>query len=166
MQWIRLIWNPRMANATPQGQKVTKDIARRLADVCVLFNHQSPLLKLQNVQSDDDFESCILNNAERSGLGIFYLTIQVFRGGTRESHDNSQSVYQASELRLINRTANHYNVRCLLVRSFRHILQPLHTTPEAAIRSHGTRSLPFKHLPNHRTTEPEQRFSGLNNPSS
>ena len=129
-------------------------------------NYQSPLRKLHTGQSENDFEPRILNNAERSGLGIFYLTIQVFRGGTKESHDNSQSVYQTSELRLINRTANRHNVRRESLRSFRHILHPLHTTPAAAKRSHGTRSLPFKHLPNHYTTKPEHRFSGLHNRSS
>jgi hypothetical protein len=52
-------------------QKVTKDIARRLADVCVLFNYQSSLRKFHTVQSEDDFESGILNDAQFSGLGIF-----------------------------------------------------------------------------------------------
>jgi len=155
-----------MANATPIGQKVTKDIARRLANVCVLFNYHSPLRKLHTGQSEHDFEPLILNNAERSGLGIFYLTIQVFRGGTKESHYSSLSVYETSELRLINRTAIHHNVRFRLLRSFRHILHTLHTAPAAVMRSQGIRSLPFKHLPNHCTTNPEQRFSGLHNPSS
>jgi hypothetical protein len=70
-QWIRLIWNPRMAKAIPLDQEVTTDIARRLADVCVFLNSHSALHKLHTVQSEDNFESWISNNAKRSGLGIF-----------------------------------------------------------------------------------------------
>ena len=71
MQWFRLIWNPRIANAIPLGQEVTKDIAIRLADVCVFSNYHSPLRKLHTVQSEDDFESWISNNAKNSGLSTF-----------------------------------------------------------------------------------------------